>query len=209
VTDRGGASSGQWTGLFCAAGAGASVLTMGATTLEQPGANVIPVPAATAVMIRDADHGLETWMMRRARAMAFAPGAVVFPGGRVDPRDADVTVPWLGAAPETVAKRMGTDPRPARELVTAAVRELFGEASTRSCSVLHGHAPSGRRKETSGTRSSAEIRLRPSSAWNAPLRRRCTPSDNPDGWLTGRQEERWCKHRWRGRVRCHPRSARC
>jgi 8-oxo-dGTP pyrophosphatase MutT (NUDIX family) len=45
--------------------------------LEQPGANVTPVPAATVVMIRDSDHGLETWMMRRVRAMAFAPTAAV------------------------------------------------------------------------------------------------------------------------------------
>jgi 8-oxo-dGTP pyrophosphatase MutT (NUDIX family) len=89
--------------------------------------NVTPVPAATVVLIRDTEDGLETWMMRRVKAMAFAPGAAVFPGGRVDPRDADVTVRWVGTDPQRVADRLQTDARTARELVTAALRELFEE----------------------------------------------------------------------------------
>ncbi|MBO0772000.1 MAG: hypothetical protein J2P35_11135, partial [Actinobacteria bacterium] len=35
------------------------------------------------------DSGLEVYLLRRQPTMAFAPGAVVFPGGSVDPRDAD------------------------------------------------------------------------------------------------------------------------
>jgi 8-oxo-dGTP pyrophosphatase MutT (NUDIX family) len=95
--------------------------------LETPGADVVPVPAATVALVRDGADGLQTWMMRRVRAMAFAPGAAVFPGGRVDPRDADASVPWSGSAPEAAAARMGTDAATARALVTAAVRELFEE----------------------------------------------------------------------------------
>jgi 8-oxo-dGTP pyrophosphatase MutT (NUDIX family) len=96
-------------------------------SLETPGADVVPVPAATVVLVRDGADGLQTWMMRRVRAMAFAPGAAVFPGGRVDPGDADVSVPWSGPGPEAAAARMGTDAGTARALVTAAVRELFEE----------------------------------------------------------------------------------
>jgi 8-oxo-dGTP pyrophosphatase MutT (NUDIX family) len=95
--------------------------------LARPGADVVPVPASTVVIIRDGTQGLETWMMRRVKAMAFAPGAAVFPGGRVDERDADVSVPWLGPDPAEVAARLNTDQGTARELITAALRELFEE----------------------------------------------------------------------------------
>jgi 8-oxo-dGTP pyrophosphatase MutT (NUDIX family) len=102
---------------------------MSAPNLDLPGADVTPVPAATVVIVRDGEQGIETWMMRRVKAMAFAPGAAVFPGGRVDPRDADISVPWLGSDPDRVAARLQTDARTSRELVTAALRELFEETS--------------------------------------------------------------------------------
>jgi 8-oxo-dGTP pyrophosphatase MutT (NUDIX family) len=92
-----------------------------------PGVVATPVPASTVALIRDTPDGVETWMMRRVSQMAFAPGAAVFPGGSVDERDADISVPWSGSDPETFAARFGTDPRTARELVTAALRELFEE----------------------------------------------------------------------------------
>lgn len=92
-----------------------------------PGVVATPVPASTVAVIRDTPTGIETWMMRRVSQMAFAPGAAVFPGGSVDERDADISVPWTGSDPETFAQRFGTDPRTARELVTAALRELFEE----------------------------------------------------------------------------------
>jgi 8-oxo-dGTP pyrophosphatase MutT (NUDIX family) len=54
------------------------------TTGEVPEA----VPAATAVLVRDAPGGgLETLMVRRSSKLAFAGGMWVFPGGRVDPED--------------------------------------------------------------------------------------------------------------------------
>lgn len=48
-----------------------------------------PVPAATLVLMRQpADGGPpELLMMERAATMAFAAGALVFPGGRIDPAD--------------------------------------------------------------------------------------------------------------------------
>ena len=47
-----------------------------------------PRPAATILMLRDGAAGLEVMMICRAREIAFASGALVFPGGRVDPEDA-------------------------------------------------------------------------------------------------------------------------
>ncbi|HWU72208.1 MAG TPA: NUDIX hydrolase, partial [Sphingomonas sp.] len=43
-----------------------------------------PIPAATLVLMRDRD-GMppEILMFERAKAMVFAGGALVFPGGRV------------------------------------------------------------------------------------------------------------------------------
>jgi 8-oxo-dGTP pyrophosphatase MutT (NUDIX family) len=45
-----------------------------------------PIPAATVVLIRDTDDGLETLMLRRNSRGAFG-GMWVFPGGRIDPDD--------------------------------------------------------------------------------------------------------------------------
>lgn len=47
------------------------------------------IPAATTVLLRDGAAGLETLMLRRNSQLAFAGGAWVFPGGRVDPGDLD------------------------------------------------------------------------------------------------------------------------
>jgi 8-oxo-dGTP pyrophosphatase MutT (NUDIX family) len=45
------------------------------------------IPAATLVSWRDLDSGPEILVVERASTMAFAAGAVVFPGGRVDEED--------------------------------------------------------------------------------------------------------------------------
>ena len=46
------------------------------------------IPAATLIVLRDrADGPPDILMVERAKAMAFAGGALVFPGGRVDPGD--------------------------------------------------------------------------------------------------------------------------
>jgi 8-oxo-dGTP pyrophosphatase MutT (NUDIX family) len=47
-----------------------------------------PIPAATVVVMREVPGGLpELLMMERSAAMAFAGGALVFPGGRIDAGD--------------------------------------------------------------------------------------------------------------------------
>jgi glyoxylase-like metal-dependent hydrolase (beta-lactamase superfamily II)/8-oxo-dGTP pyrophosphatase MutT (NUDIX family) len=45
-------------------------------------------PAATVLLLRDAPHGVEVLMTRRSMTASFAPGAYVFPGGGIDPADA-------------------------------------------------------------------------------------------------------------------------
>lgn len=47
-----------------------------------------PIPAATLVLMRPSSSGPpELLMMERTQSMAFAAGALVFPGGRIDPDD--------------------------------------------------------------------------------------------------------------------------
>ena len=44
-------------------------------------------PSATLILLRDGPDGLELLMIRRHANMRFAPGAMVFPGGCLDPQD--------------------------------------------------------------------------------------------------------------------------
>lgn len=59
----------------------------------------IPVrPAATVMLLRDTEGGLEVFMLRRTTAAAFAGGMYVFPGGRVDPADGEGDEAFVVAA---------------------------------------------------------------------------------------------------------------
>ncbi len=63
------------------------------------------VPAATVVIFRRAAlPGLppEILMVQRAKAMRFAGGAAVFPGGRIDPADRDLARQLMPAEPEAL-----------------------------------------------------------------------------------------------------------
>jgi len=81
-----------------------------------------PRDAATVILLRPGAAGLEVLMLARARAMDFAPGAHVFPGGSLDPQDA--SVPWQGPAPHG----LGVPDERARALACAAIRETFEES---------------------------------------------------------------------------------
>src|ERR1700740_1121078 len=49
------------------------------------------IPAATLIVVRDRSGGMpELLMVERAQGMAFAAGALVFPGGRIDPSDREL-----------------------------------------------------------------------------------------------------------------------
>ncbi len=75
-----------------------------------------PIPAATLVLLRDrADAAPELLMIERAGGMAFAPGALVFPGGRVDPADHALAATLNPTDPDDDAARI------------AAIRETVEE----------------------------------------------------------------------------------
>jgi 8-oxo-dGTP pyrophosphatase MutT (NUDIX family) len=98
----------------------------------------VPVrDAATVVLLRDAAAGPEAFLLRRVRGMAFAAGMTVFPGGAVDPRDADVDVGWVGPPPSAWATPFDADEALARSLLCAAVRETFEESGV----LLAGPSP--------------------------------------------------------------------
>ncbi|WP_149359247.1 NUDIX hydrolase [Lolliginicoccus suaedae] len=101
----------------------------------------IPIrDASTLILVRDAPgRGIEVFLQRRTRTMAFAPGMTVFPGGGVDATDHAAELDWHGPGPEHWARSFGTSPGTARALVIAAVRELYEE-----CGVLLAGHPDGR-----------------------------------------------------------------
>jgi 8-oxo-dGTP pyrophosphatase MutT (NUDIX family) len=89
---------------------------------------VPPRPAATVALIRDGADGLEVYLLRRVRAMSFAAGMHVFPGGSVDAADGFADIGWVGPDPDWWAARFQTDESTARALVCAGVRETFEES---------------------------------------------------------------------------------
>jgi 8-oxo-dGTP pyrophosphatase MutT (NUDIX family) len=95
-----------------------------------------PRHAATVVLLRDGDAGVEAYLLRRLGSMAFAGGMYVFPGGSVDPRDGDADIAWEGPPASEWASVLSADERLARALVAAAVRETFEESGVLLASPL-------------------------------------------------------------------------
>lgn len=88
----------------------------------------VPIrPASTVMVVRDSAAGVEVFTLRRAATLVFAAGMTVFPGGGVDPRDAEPSVPWTGPDPAWWAERWHVPVDHARSQVVAAVRELYEE----------------------------------------------------------------------------------
>ncbi|MCM6776489.1 NUDIX domain-containing protein [Nocardia sp. CDC159] len=83
------------------------------------------------MLVRDGADGPEVFLQRRVQGMAFAAGMTVFPGGGVDPSDAQAEIGWAGPDPAWWGRCFGIDAARAQALVCAAVRETFEE-----CGVL-------------------------------------------------------------------------
>ena len=84
-----------------------------------------PEPAATVMLLRDGDDGMEVFMIVRHEKSDVHAGALVFPGGRVDPEDYELAVDAaVFPAQDGVDAAMAT-------WRVAAVRETFEE-----CGVL-------------------------------------------------------------------------
>lgn len=107
----------------------------------------VPRDAATVMVVRPSAgqpaDGVEVLMLRRPAAMAFAPGAYVFPGGSVDEADGDARIGWAGPEPEEFGDWLGASAGQARALVCAAVRETFEESGVLLASRPDGTLPDG------------------------------------------------------------------
>jgi 8-oxo-dGTP pyrophosphatase MutT (NUDIX family) len=82
-------------------------------------------PAATIMLLRDGQNGIEVFMVVRHHAIDFAAGALVFPGGRVEEADHE-----LAARPQDCPNPDGLD-IDTMAFRIAAIRETFEE-----CGVL-------------------------------------------------------------------------
>jgi len=78
---------------------------------------VRPRDAASLILLREGESGLEVLIGRRGKGARFMPGRYVFPGGRVNTEDAR---PWAGEPGGDKAKRF-------LALKRAALRETFEE----------------------------------------------------------------------------------
>jgi 8-oxo-dGTP pyrophosphatase MutT (NUDIX family) len=101
-----------------------------------------PVDAASVLLLRDSDQGLQVLLMRRAQASQVLGGAYVFPGGKLDDDDhAPQALQCLSEQPRQLCERLGEpglEPARAAGLFMAALREVFEE-----CGVLVGQASGG------------------------------------------------------------------
>lgn len=79
------------------------------------------IPAATILMVRDGEAGVEVFMVKRHHQIDFASGALVFPGGKLAPGDSD---------PRLRALIDGAEAYSDDELALAAcaIREAFEES---------------------------------------------------------------------------------
>jgi 8-oxo-dGTP pyrophosphatase MutT (NUDIX family) len=92
------------------------------------------IPAATLILVRERATGAsELLMVERAAGMAFAGGALVFPGGRIDEADrilSDDESAKIAAIRETleeVAIPVAIDPLPSREQSLELQRQLIAD----------------------------------------------------------------------------------
>lgn len=92
---------------------------------------VTPVAAATLVLLRDADPGVEVLLTQRHSANKFAGGDYVFPGGKIELDDnPDDAAAWcVDFDPVRAAARLGVrgDTRTALGFWVGAIRETFEE----------------------------------------------------------------------------------
>lgn len=89
---------------------------------------VTPRDASTVVLLRDGDDGVEVLLLQRPGSMKFVPGAHVFPGGSLSPRDAEFSWPPDHEDAGRLAEAFGCSVPAAGALAAAGVRETFEEA---------------------------------------------------------------------------------
>ena len=88
-----------------------------------------PRPAATIILARDSEHGIEVFMMKRTTEVTFAKGMHVFPGGGVDASDHATEMHRLcvGVDDARASAELGMQAGGLAYWI-AAIRECFEEA---------------------------------------------------------------------------------
>lgn len=81
----------------------------------------ISLPSSTLLLLRDGASGLEVFMVKRHHQIDFASGALVFPGGKVDPHDRDPRV-------RTLCDGVNDIDEDRLSLAACAIREGFEES---------------------------------------------------------------------------------
>ena len=91
-----------------------------------------PRAAATVVMLRDSDAGMQVFLLKRHGLSDVLGGAYVFPGGKVDPLDSALDMDaHLDQAPGDLPAGLnetGIDALAAASLYVAAIREALEES---------------------------------------------------------------------------------
>jgi 8-oxo-dGTP pyrophosphatase MutT (NUDIX family) len=93
-----------------------------------------PRDAATVILVRpNPSHGLDVFCVERSQGSRFLGGAIVFPGGKLEPADGDETWSSLSTEPRTPTpppkERFARDAAHLRALAIAACRETIEEAA--------------------------------------------------------------------------------
>lgn len=108
------------------------------------------IPAATLILARECgSNAPELLMVERAATMAFAAGAMVFPGGRIDPHDEHLGAQLgiaqgaaiVAAIRETIEETgipVALAPLPSRELALALQQELLTDVPLAALLDRHG-----------------------------------------------------------------------
>ncbi len=101
---------------------------------------LVPRDAATVMLVRDGEAGLEVLMLRRALDAVFVGGAYVFPGGAVDDGDRhdDLDPVCRGRSDAEASALLHLDGPGGLAFWVAAIRECFEEAG-----VLLAYEPDG------------------------------------------------------------------
>lgn len=109
-----------------------------------------PIPAATLIVMRDRDGAPpDLLMVERAAGMAFAGGAMVFPGGRVDAADSALgashrhpeAAARIAAIRETIEESsvaVGLSPAPDQALAAAMATDLHSGTPFTNLLARHG-----------------------------------------------------------------------
>lgn len=107
---------------------------------------VVPHPAATVTLVRDAPGGLEVLLLERSPSLRFMPGAFVFPGGALDPADSSPGLRSLcvGLNDADASRTLGIE-KEGMAYWIAAIREAFEEAG-----ILLAYGADGKLVELNG-----------------------------------------------------------